>query len=189
MRRRGPIRYRNLDIDEKPTRTRLANIRAVEQMLVDPHCAAHMEGGPAWFVVRCESGQERIVLAELSGRQFGAYLPERRTNACLYPSYLFVWSRNIDHDHRNIVDCPGVLEIMQYTSGLQAMLSFDTIDIIRAHENKERSVDPDPMPVDDKLARRSRRKPRRSKKLKRTLARLTSDSELEYFPNPLGAVG
>jgi hypothetical protein len=188
MKRRGPIRYRNLDIEEKPTRTRLANIRAVAQMLADPHCAAHVDGEPRWFVVRCQSGQERLVLAELSGRQFWVYLPERRTNVCLYPSYLFVWSRNIEHDHRHIVDCPGVLEIMQYTSGVQATLSFDTIDIIRAGENKERCVDPDPVPVDCN-ARRSRRKPRRSKKLKRTMARLTSNSEHEYVPNPLGAVG
>ena len=167
MRQRGPIRYRNLDIDEKPTPTRLANIRAIDQLLTNPDCGAHLEGEPRWFIVRCESGQERIAMAHLCGRRFGVFLPEKRTNVPLFPSYLFVYSRNIEHDHHRILSMPGVLEIMQHTSGTHASLSFDMIDKIRKDENLERSKDMDKIYRAAYTKHVRKRRARRTRRIKR----------------------
>lgn len=155
-----------------------ANILAIAEIGSNPKTAAeHYETCiPAWHIVRCQPGHERIAAASLAGHRFGIYLPERKQNVALYPGYLFVWVSDISQQHRRIRNCVGVTDLLCFANGCAAIVSWDHIDRIRRDENVEKSIDMEAFYSRLKFRHVRRRRSRKSKRIKSRRRQFSTES-------------
>lgn len=125
----------------KEAEDRARKIGPINAEMASPH--------GTWHVLTTHPQHERIALAHLAARRFGAYVPmldrvvyskrhrkKQRLQSLMFPGYVFVFVWDLAKNYRRIVNVPGVARMLMRDSDCPATLTDEDINRMQAEEAK-----------------------------------------------------
>lgn len=125
----------------KEAEERARKIGPINAEMASPH--------GTWHVLTTHPQHERIALAHLAARRFGAYVPmldrvvyskrhqkKQRTQSFMFPGYVFVFVWDLATNYRRIVNVPGAARLLMRDSDCPATLTDEDINRMQAEEAK-----------------------------------------------------
>lgn len=140
---------RNMDVVFREIAERALREAEERARKVGPINAEMSETNGTWHVLTTHPQHERIALAHLAARRFGAYVPmldrvvfskkhqrKQLQQSLMFPSYVFVFVWDLSKNYQRIINVPGVARMLMREADRPAVLTDDDINRMQAEEAK-----------------------------------------------------
>lgn len=140
---------RNMDVVFREIAERALREREEYERKTGPINSEMGSANGTWHVLVTHPQHERIALAHLAARRFGAYVPmldrvvyserrqkKQRLQKLMFPGYVFVFVWSVVKNYRRITNVPGVARMLMSNSDRPAVLTDEDINRMQAEEAK-----------------------------------------------------